>query len=107
LQAWPSSRAKTLQIAIVVAARGFLRKSHESGAIPIPVTAVRVEIVRKPADQVGFAVHLHRWVVERFLAWLGRNRRLAKDFEATNASAQAFLYAASVNLLLRRFGHSI
>jgi hypothetical protein len=34
-------------------------------------------------------------VVERFFAWIGRNRRLAKDFEASIASAEAFLYAAS------------
>lgn len=60
------------------------------------------EIVRKPTDQIGFAVHPHRWVVESCVAWLGRNRRLAKDFEATIASAQAFLYAASVTVLLRR-----
>jgi transposase len=65
-------------------------------------TLIAIEIVRKPADQVGFAVHPRRWVVERCFAWLGRNRRLAKDFEATIASATAFLYAASAMLLLRR-----
>ena len=43
-----------------------------------------------------------RWVVERFFAWIGRNRRLAKDFEASLASAAAFLYAALVMLLTRR-----
>jgi transposase len=63
---------------------------------------IRIEIVRKPKEQVGFAVHARRWVVERFFAWIGRNRRLAKDFEASLASAGAFLYAASVMLLLRR-----
>jgi hypothetical protein len=36
------------------------------------------------------------------LAWINRNRRLAKDFEATLASATAFLYAAATMLLLRR-----
>ena len=41
-------------------------------------TRIVVEIVRKPADQVGFAVHPRRWAVERFFAWIGRNRRLAK-----------------------------
>jgi transposase len=65
---------------------------------------IRVEIVRKPEGQVGFAVHARRWVVERFFAWINRNRRLAKDFEATIASAEAFLYAASAMLLLRRLG---
>jgi putative transposase len=53
-------------------------------------TRIIVEIVRKQAGQIGFAVHPRRWVVERFFAWLGRNRRLAKDFEATIASATAF-----------------
>jgi transposase len=65
-------------------------------------TRIVVEIVRKHPDQVGFAVHPRRRVVERFFAWLGRNRRLAKDVEATLASATAFLYAASVMLLIRR-----
>ena len=63
---------------------------------------IRVEIVRKPEGQVGFAVHARRWVVERFFAWINRNHRLAKDVEATIASAEAFLYAASAILLLRR-----
>ncbi len=67
-------------------------------------TRITVEIVRKQAGQVGFAVQPRRWVVERFFAWLGRNRRLAKDFEATVESAEAFLYAASAMLLLRRLG---
>jgi transposase len=65
-------------------------------------TCIAIEIVRKQPDQIGFAVHPRRWVVERLFAWLGRNRRLAKDFEATLASATAFLYAASVLLLIRR-----
>jgi transposase len=65
-------------------------------------TLITVEIVRKHPNQVGFTVHPRRWVVERFFAWIGRNRRLAKDFEATIASAEAFLYAASVMLLTRR-----
>jgi transposase len=69
-------------------------------------TSITVEIVRKLKDQVGFVVLPRRWVVERFFAWLGRNRRLAKDFEATIASATAFLYAASVMLLTRRLGRT-
>jgi putative transposase len=42
-----------------------------------------------------------RWVVERFFAWVNRNRRLAKDFEATIASATAVIHAACVMLLAR------
>ena len=65
-------------------------------------TCIAIEVVRKPADQVGFAVQPRRWVVERCFAWLNRNRRLVKDFERTVESATAFLYAASAMLLIRR-----
>lgn len=70
-------------------------------------TCIAIEIVRKIPGQVGFEVHPRRWVVERCFAWLGRNRRLAKDFEASIASATAFLYAASAMLLIRRMARSI
>ena len=65
-------------------------------------TSIAIQIVRKIPGQVGFEVHPRRWVVERCFAWLNRNRRLAKDFEATIASATAFLYAASAMMLIRR-----
>jgi transposase len=44
----------------------------------------------------------HRWVVERTFAWLGRCRRLVKDFEATIASAVAWILVAHIRTLLRR-----
>src|SRR5262244_257058 len=61
-----------------------------------------VEIVKRAADAAGFHLLPRRWVVERTLAWLNRNRRLAKDFEASIASAKAWVYIASVQLLVRR-----
>jgi transposase len=61
-----------------------------------------VEIVKRAADAAGFQLLPRRWVVERTLAWLNRNRRLAKDFEASIASAKAWVYIASVQLLIRR-----
>lgn len=76
--------------------------SGYSGETLARATRIAIEIVRKQPGQVGFAVQPRRWVVERFLAWINRNRRLAKDFEATIASAAAFLYAASAMLLMRR-----
>jgi len=57
---------------------------------------------REQAGQIGFAVHPRRWVVERFIIWVGRNCRLAKDLAPTVTSATAFLNAASVVLLTRR-----
>ena len=60
-----------------------------------------IEIVKRTA--IGtFELLPRRWVVERTFAWLNRNRRLAKDFEATLASATTWIYIASANLLLRR-----
>ena len=50
--------------------------SGYAGERPATATIIDVEIVRKPKDQVGFAVHPRRWVVERFFAWINRNRRL-------------------------------
>src|SRR5271156_4684893 len=61
-----------------------------------------IEIVKRAADAAGFQLLPRRWVVERTLAWLNRNRRLAKDFEASIASAKAWVYIASVQLLFRR-----
>ena len=75
-----------------------------AGDRPASATLIAVEIVRKPPGQVGFVVHPRRWVVERFFAWISRNRRLWKDPEATIASAKAILYAASIVMLLRRIG---
>ena len=54
----------------------------------------------------GFAVLPRRWVVERTFAWLGRNRRLAKDFETTVTSAVAMAYLASLQLLVRRLARA-
>ena len=59
-----------------------------------------IEIVKRTA--AGFQPLPRRWVVERTLAWLNRNRRLAKDFEASIASAKAWVYIASTQLLIRR-----
>lgn len=61
-----------------------------------------IEIVKRPCDAKGFQPLPRRWVVERTLAWLSRNRRLAKDFEALIETAIAWLQLASIKLLLRR-----
>ncbi len=71
-------------------------ESGYAGEKVAKATLIAVEIVRKNPDQVGFAVNSRRWVIKRFFAWIGRNRRLAKDFEAILDSARAFPYAASV-----------
>lgn len=49
-----------------------------------------------------FAVVPRRWVVERTLAWLGRFRRLSKDYEFLTATSEVVIYLAMTRLLLRR-----
>lgn len=65
-----------------------------------------IEIVKRSDLAAGFVVLPRRWVVERTFAWLNRNRRLAKDFEATLDSALAWLFLASAKLLMRRLGRT-
>jgi transposase len=65
-----------------------------------------LEIVRRADAVKGFILLPRRWVVERTIAWLNRNRRLAKDFEATIESALAWLLIASVKLLSRRLARA-
>ena len=61
-----------------------------------------LEIVKRSDAAKGFILLPRCWVVEQTFAWLNRNRRLAKDVEATIESAQARLFIASVKLLSRR-----
>ena len=62
----------------------------------------RLEIVAKAPGQRGFVVLPRRWAVERTFGWLGRNRRLAKDFEELAEKSEAWVYLAMIRLLLRR-----
>lgn len=65
-----------------------------------------IEIIKRSDTAKGFVLLPRRWVVERTLAWLSRNRRLAKDFEATLESAKAWVYIASVKLLSRNLARA-
>lgn len=60
------------------------------------------EGVEPPPRPQGFQVLPRRWVVERTFGWLGRNRRLAKDYEALPEVEEAFIYFAMIRLMLRR-----
>jgi transposase len=63
---------------------------------------VKLEIVKRSDQAKGFVILPKRWIVERTFAWLGRCRRLAKDWENLNRKALAFLRLASIRLMLRR-----
>lgn len=61
-----------------------------------------IEIVKRPPGITGFIVIARRWVVERTFAWLGRCRRLAKDWERSIASADAWTLIAAIRRAARQ-----
>ena len=65
-----------------------------------------LEIVKRPRDSHRFEVLPRRWVVERTLAWLGRCRRLSKDYEALPETTKSWVYIAMTHLMLRRLAPS-
>lgn len=66
----------------------------------------KLEIVSRPRDTKGFVLLPKRWVVERSFAWLGRARRLSKDYERRLDSSEAMIRLRSIDLLLRRLAPS-
>ena len=65
-----------------------------------------LEIVKKPDGATGFSVLPRRWVVERTLAWLGRCRRLSKDYEQLTESSECMVQLAMIALMGRRMARS-
>ncbi len=61
-----------------------------------------LEIVRRSDDVKGFKVLPKRWIVERTFGWLGRYRRLSKDYEAQTTSSETWIYLAMINLMIHR-----
>ena len=63
---------------------------------------LRLEVVRRNPNAVGFEVIKRRWVVERTFSWFGRNSRLAKDYETLAATVLSFVTLAAVQFGIRR-----
>jgi len=66
------------------------------------VAKFTLQIVKRTDKANGFEVLPRRWVVKRTFAWLGRCRRLAKDWEKSIASAEAWMLIAHIRILTRR-----
>ena len=67
-----------------------------------PQRGTRLEIVKHGTKLSCFKLLPRRWIVERTFAWLGRSRRLSKDYEHTASSSEAFIYLSMIRLMLRR-----
>jgi len=91
---------------------GWVRKVFADGgyagellkwtAALIPGRGLTLEIIKRNAP--GFKILPKRWVVERTFAWLGRYRRLAKDYERKTQHSQAAIYVASCKIMLGKLG---
>ena len=92
----------------------FIERIFADGAYQGAATAAAVralgtwelEIVKRSDQATGFEVLPKRWIVERTFGWLGRCRRLAKDFENRTRTALAFLRLALIRLVLRRIARA-
>jgi putative transposase len=61
-----------------------------------------VEIVKRSDVARGFEVLPKRWIVERTFAWIGRYRRMSKDYEMLTVSSESMIRIAMINLMLHR-----
>jgi putative transposase len=67
-----------------------------------PWRKVRLEIVQRPKGIKGFQLLPWRWIVERTFGWLGRYRRLSKDYEYLTQTSEAMIRVAMIHLMVRR-----
>ena len=67
-----------------------------------PDNPVSLEVVKRSDAQIGFRVLPRRWVVERTFGWLGRHRRLSKDYEKLPATSETLIRLAMIRLMLGR-----
>ena len=61
-----------------------------------------LEIVRRCDDVAGFVILPKRWIVERTFGWIGRYRRLSKDYEMLTASSETMILIVMTNVMLHR-----
>ncbi len=66
-----------------------------------------IEVVQREPGRKGFQVIPKRWVVERTFAWLGRNRRLSKEYDLFPETSETWIYIAMSVLLSRRLAVNV
>jgi putative transposase len=67
----------------------------------------RIAIVKRSDTAKGFVLQAKRWIVERTLAWITANRRMARDFERYAETAKAFIQIAMIKLMTRRLARFV
>ena len=89
----------------VVADGGY--QGAATAADVLAEAGIPLEIVKRSDTVKGFVVLPKRWIVERTFGWLGRCRRLAKDFENLTRTHMAFIVLAMIRLMLRRIARLV
>jgi transposase len=78
----------------------------ETAAAVRRIGGMGLEVVRRSDQARGFVLLAKRWIVERTFGWLGRCRRLAKDFEHLTRTQLAFVQLAMIRLMMRRIARA-
>jgi len=65
-----------------------------------------LEVVERTQGTRGFSVLPRRWVVERTFAWIGRHRRMSKDYEYLTSSSENMIYLTMIRLMVRRLARA-
>jgi transposase len=84
-----------LGLILAVAVTGANVQDRDGGQLVL-------DIVCKPRGQIGFSVLPWRWIVERTFEWLGNYRRLARDYEISPRTSEAWIKIAMIHLMVRR-----
>jgi putative transposase len=90
------------RLELVKADSAYAGKFEQEIGTLLPQQPLRLEIVKPNENQQGFEVQPFRWVVERTFGWLGRYRRLSKDYERLPESSEAMIYLAMIHVMVRR-----
>jgi putative transposase len=95
---------KVLRLRLIWADGGYAGKLLRWVSAMRPTNPLELEIVKRSDQKKGFYVLPRRWVVERTFGWLGRQRRLSKDYEFHTQSSEAMIRVAMIGLMARRLG---
>lgn len=98
---FPSERLKLIWADAGYWGREFGEWVQENCGCRLEVLSANELINRRPGRK-GYVALPKRWVVERTFAWLGKCRRLSKDYEQTIASSQSWIYLAMIRIMIRR-----
>lgn len=97
-------REKCTRLQLIWADGGYAGKLLQWVSALRRTNPLKLEIVKRSDQMKGFYVLPRRWVVERTFGWLGRQRRLSKDYEFLTQTSETMIRVAMIGLMARRLG---